>query len=98
MGTAKVSATLDPELVTQAKARVGERGFSRYLEEALARRLQHDRFADLEKELSAAHGPIPAEVQRRLDRAPWPRKPSGEARCSWTSDGLSARAVEIVAV
>ena len=28
---------------------------------------------DLEEELTAAHGPIPAQVQRRLDRAPWPR-------------------------
>jgi hypothetical protein len=73
MGTAKVSATLDPERVAEAKSRVGERGFSRYLDEALARRLQHDRLADLEEELSATHGPIPAEVQRRLDRAPWPR-------------------------
>lgn len=73
MGTTRSSITLDPKLVAEAKARVGERGFSRYLDEALARRLQHDRLADLEAELTAAHGPILPEVQRRLDRAPWPR-------------------------
>ena len=72
MATAKFSTTLNPDHVREAKARVGERGFSRYLDEALARKLQHDRLADLEAELSAIHGPIPDDVQRRVDDAPWP--------------------------
>lgn len=73
MATAKYSTTLDPDRVREAKARVGERGFSRYLDEALARALQHDRLVDLERDLTAIYGPIPDDVQRRVDRTPWPR-------------------------
>lgn len=73
MATAKYSTTLNPDRVREAKARVGEGGFSRYLDEALSRALQHDRLVDLEHELSALHGPIPEDVQRRIDEAPWPR-------------------------
>lgn len=73
MTTAKFSTTLNPDRVREAKARVGERGFSRYLDEALARALQHDRLVDLESELSAVYGPIPENVQRRIDQTPWPR-------------------------
>ncbi len=73
MTTAKFSTTLNPDRVREAKARVGERGFSRFLDEALARALQHDRLVDLERDLSAVYGPVPDDVQRRIDRAPWPR-------------------------
>ena len=59
MKTTKVSTTLSEDHVAQAKARVGERGFSRYLDEALARQLQFDRLADLEAEL-AAEPPAPS--------------------------------------
>ncbi len=72
MTTAKYSTTLNPDRVREAKARVGERGFSRYLDDALARALQHDRLADLEVELAARHGAIPDEVQRAVDAVPWP--------------------------
>jgi hypothetical protein len=73
MPTSKYSTTLNPDHVREAKARVGERGFSRYLDEALARALQHDRLADLEDELAERHGAIPEEVQRAVDALPWPR-------------------------
>jgi hypothetical protein len=73
MKTTKVSTTLSEDRVAQAKARVGERGFSRYLDEALRRQLQFDRLADLEAELTAEFGPIPAEVQRKVDEMEWPR-------------------------
>lgn len=73
MTTAKYSSTLNPDRVREAKARVGERGFSRYLDEALGRALLHDRLLDLEQDLSAAYGPIPDEIQRRIDESPWPR-------------------------
>jgi len=52
---------------------VGERGFSRYLDEALARALQRDRLVDLEHELTEVYGAIPDDVQNRIDRAPWPK-------------------------
>jgi hypothetical protein len=71
MSTTKVSATLTQEHVAEAKARVGEGGLSRYLDEALARQLQFDRLADLEGELAAEFGPIPADIQRQVDETEW---------------------------
>ena len=73
MSTAKLSATLDAGRVAEAKARVGERGLSRYLDDALARMLQHDRLIDLERDLTEAHGPIPPDVQEAVDSTPWPK-------------------------
>jgi hypothetical protein len=72
MTTTKVSTTLTEELVVEAKTRVGERGFSRYLDAALARQLQFDRLADLEVDLEHEFGPIPDEVRRRIDEMEWP--------------------------
>lgn len=71
MSTTKVSTTLTKEHVAEAKARVGGRGFSRYLDEALARQLQFDRLDDLEQQLTEEFGPIPAEVQREIDEMDW---------------------------
>ncbi|MCU0506059.1 MAG: hypothetical protein MUE82_09885 [Chloroflexi bacterium] len=73
MGTIPVSATLDAARVAEAKSRVGERQFSRYLDEALALRLQNDRLADLDRELEAEFGPIPDEIRRQIDATEWPR-------------------------
>ena len=73
MSTTKVSTTLTEERVTEAKARVGERGFSRYLDEALARQLQVDRLADLEQQLAGEFGPIPLAAQDQVDEMEWPR-------------------------
>ncbi len=73
MSTTKISTTLDEQHVAEARARVGERGLSRYLDEALARQLQHDRLADLERDLSQQFGPVPAEIQREIDELDWPR-------------------------
>ena len=72
MSTTKVSTTLTEELVIEAKTRVGERGFSRYLDAALARQLQFDRLGDLERELIRDFGPIPPDAQRRVDDMEWP--------------------------
>ena len=73
MGTIKVSTTLDVDRVAEAKTRVGERGFSRYLNEALAMRLQRARLEDLERELAAEFGPISEESRRRIGALEWPR-------------------------
>jgi hypothetical protein len=73
MRTTKVSTTLTQEHVMEAKARVGERAFSRYLDDALARQLQFDRLADLERDLAEEFGPIPSAVQREVDEVEWPR-------------------------
>ena len=72
MSTIPISATLNAERVAEAKARVGDRQFSRYLDEALALRLQHDRLADLERELVGEYGPIPEESRQRVYSMRWP--------------------------
>jgi hypothetical protein len=73
MATVKVSATLDAELVAEAKSQVGERGLSRYLNEALVIRLQRERLERLEEELAAEFGPVPEDVRREIDSIEWPR-------------------------
>lgn len=73
MSTVKVSTTLDAERVAEAKARVGERGFSRFLDESLAMRLQWARLEDLERDLTEEFGPIPEESRRRVEAMGWPR-------------------------
>lgn len=72
MSTVKVSATLDADLVAEAKSQVGERGLSRYLNEALAQRLQRARLEQLERELLEEFGPIPEESRRRIQSLEWP--------------------------
>ena len=73
MSTVKVSTTLDADRVAEAKTRVGERGFSRYLNEALAMRLQRARLEDLERELATEFGPMSEESRRRIQALEWPR-------------------------
>ena len=73
MSTVKVSTTLDAANVAEAKARVGERGFSRFLNESLAMRLQRDRLEELLAEMEREAGPIPDEVRRQVEREKWPR-------------------------
>ncbi|HJP89046.1 MAG TPA: hypothetical protein VJ850_08435 [Candidatus Limnocylindrales bacterium] len=72
MSTVPVSATLDANHVKEARARAGEGGFSKYLDEALAIRLQHDRLVDLEGELEQEFGPIPEASRRRIAAMRWP--------------------------
>jgi hypothetical protein len=72
MSTTKVSTTLTEELVVEAKTRVGERGFSRYLDAALARQLQFDRLEDLEQDLEHQFGSISADARRHVDEMEWP--------------------------
>jgi hypothetical protein len=73
MSTIKVSTTLDAAAVEEAKARVGQRGFSRFLNESLAMRLQWARLEDLENELAQEFGPIAEESRRRIEAMEWPR-------------------------
>jgi len=73
MSTVKVSATLDAASVAEAKARVGERGFSRFLNESLAMRLQWARLEELLAEMADEAGPIPEESRRLIEGQEWPR-------------------------
>lgn len=71
MATEKVSLTLDEELVTEAREKVGTRGLSSYVNRALRHQLQHDRIAGLLAELEQEHGPIEPRVMEEVRRA-WP--------------------------
>jgi hypothetical protein len=73
MSTIKVSTTLDAASVAEAKALVGERGFSRFLNESLAMRLQRTRLDKLLEEMGEEFGPIPDEARAWVEGQEWPR-------------------------
>jgi Arc/MetJ family transcription regulator len=71
MRTEKVSLSLEEELLAEARDRVGARGLSGYVNQALRHQLQHDRLAGLLAELERETGPIDPEVMEEVRRA-WP--------------------------
>jgi hypothetical protein len=73
MSTVKVSTTLDAASVAEAKALVGERGFSRFLNESLAMRLQRVRLEKLLDEMTEEFGPVPDEARHSVEGQEWPR-------------------------
>ena len=73
MTVSKVSLTIDEELLEEARQRVGRRGLSAYVSEALRRHLQYDRLGELLDQMEAESGPIPEDLMeeaRNLWRAP----------------------------
>lgn len=77
MSIAKVSLSLDDDLVAAARGRVGGRGLSGYVNEALRRRLQRDRLLELLEQMETAAGPVEPRILEEVRRA-WPAP--GEAR------------------
>ena len=71
MATEKVSLTLEEELLEEARAAVGSRGLSGYVNRALRHQLQQDRIAGLLAELEREHGPIEPRILEEVRRA-WP--------------------------
>jgi hypothetical protein len=59
MPVSKVSLSLDEDVLLEARSRVGRRELSAYVNEALARQLQHDRIGELLEAWEAESGPIP---------------------------------------
>jgi hypothetical protein len=49
------------DLILAVPRRVGQRGFSQYVAEAVRRRLEQDLLADLSESLTSAYGPVPEE-------------------------------------
>jgi Arc/MetJ family transcription regulator len=74
---AKVSLSLDDDLVAAARGRVGGRGLSGNVNQALRRSLQRDRLLELLEQMDAAAGPVDPGVLEEVRRA-WPAP--GEAR------------------
>jgi len=71
MTAAKVSLTLDEEVVSSARRLAGPRGLSSYVNHALRRQLQHDRLTALLAELDAEAGPVDAQMMEEVRRL-WP--------------------------
>ena len=74
MAVAKVSLSLDPELVAEARELAGRGGLSALVNDALRIRLQHIRVTRLLDEMDAEYGPVPAEVAEEVARR-WPERP-----------------------
>lgn len=74
MATAKVSLTLEEELLEEARGAVGGRGLSGYVNNALRQQLQRDRVLRLLADLEREHGPIDP-------------KTLAEVRKEWTASG-----------
>ena len=71
MRTEKVSLTLDEALLSEARAVVGSRKLSGYVNQALRLQLQHDRLVGLLAELEQERGPVEAGVMEEVRRS-WP--------------------------
>lgn len=71
MATEKVSLTLDEALVAAARANVGSRALSSYVNAALLRQLKRDRILGYLDELDHAHRPVDDEVMEEVRRE-WP--------------------------
>jgi Arc/MetJ family transcription regulator len=81
MAVARVSLSLDEELLDEARSRVGRTELSAYVQQALARQLQHDRLGELLAEMDEEAGPIPADlVQEAHEFWLGPAEPDGRAR------------------
>ena len=74
MGQIEVTVELDADLVEEARAVLGTRNLSGYLNEALRSQLQRDRLGRLLDELELEHGPLDAAVREEVRRL-WPSIP-----------------------
>ncbi len=78
MGIAKVSVSVDAELLAQARELAGRRGLSALINDALRVRLQHVRVGRLLDEMDEEFGPVPPAIEEEI-RSTWPaadRSPS----------------------
>ncbi len=71
MTVEKVSLSLDPDLVSEARQLAGRRGLSALVNDALRIKLQHIRITRLLDEMDSEFGPVPEEVSEEV-RQQWP--------------------------
>lgn len=69
MATTKRSVAFDPAVAAEALALAGERGFSRFVNDAVAQRLQAIRIEALYAEFVERTGPVPDDVRREVAAA-----------------------------
>jgi Arc/MetJ family transcription regulator len=73
VSVAKVSLSIEANVLAEARERAGSRELSSYVTDALRRQLQHDRIGELLAAMEAESGPIPDELMeeaRQLWRSP----------------------------
>ncbi len=78
MAIAKVSVSVDAELLAEARELAGRRGLSALINDALRIRLQHARVGRLLDEMDEEFGAVPAAIEEEVRRE-WPvagRSPS----------------------
>lgn len=71
MAVAKVSMSLDEDVLAQARERVGGRGVSAYVNEAVRRQLRRDALAEVLAQMRAANGGVADEKMEEVRRL-WP--------------------------
>lgn len=81
MATAKVSMSLDIDVLAETRERAGERGVSAYVNEAVHRQLRRDALNDLLAAMRAEQGPVPDETMEEV-RKQWPARDEERSRAS----------------
>lgn len=71
MAVVKVSVSLDESVIALARERVGARGVSGYVNDAVRRQLRRDALTDLLAEMEAKNGPVSEAEMERVRRI-WP--------------------------
>ncbi len=74
---AKVSVSLPVGLLERARNRVGSRGLSRYVAEAMVAQERRETLRDWLADQDAEHGPIPEEILQEV-RSQWLRSSVAE--------------------
>lgn len=67
----KVSVSLDADVLAQARERVGGRGVSAYVNEAVRRQLRSDALAEVLAAMRETNGPVGDEAMEEVRRL-WP--------------------------
>ena len=67
MATSKLSTTLDIELIEEIRRRVGPRGVSAFVNQALAEKLQKTRVLEFLDGLAAKQGPVAPKSKKEAD-------------------------------
>lgn len=81
MVTAKVSMSLDVDVLAELRERAGERGVSAYVNEAVQRQLRRDALDELLAHMRSVNGPVPEEVMEEVRRQ-WPALDEGQLQAS----------------
>ena len=71
MAHERLSISVDPELLEEARQRAGQGSMSKFMNEALKYYLQALHIREVEAELKAKYGPIPDEVKEKVAALEW---------------------------